>query len=112
MHLFEYQELKKDKLITLDKTSQSRFFIVEWFRKRGITIDIAMELGSIEMVKRYVEMDLGFSIVPPFYLTENKYQRGSYETHSYTFFILNIFLFDYGFRKTSRKFKRSDGKSF
>jgi len=58
------KELKKDKLITLDKTSQSRFFIVEWFRKRGITIDIAMELGSIEMVKRYVEMDLGFSIVP------------------------------------------------
>lgn len=58
------KKLKNDKLITLDKTSQSRFFIVEWFRKKGITIDIAMELGSIEMVKRYVEMDLGFSIVP------------------------------------------------
>ena len=58
------EELKNEKLITLDKMSQSRFFIVDWFKKRGININVAMELGSIEMVKRYIEIGMGFSIVP------------------------------------------------
>ena len=70
--LFEFQSTD---LITLDKQSQSRYFIVDWFKKRGIDIHVAMELGSIEMVKRYVELGLGFSIVPEFSI-QNELKEG------------------------------------
>lgn len=53
-------------LVTLDESSQSRFFILDWFKKRSIPVKIGMELASIEMVKKYVELDYGFSIVPEF----------------------------------------------
>jgi LysR family transcriptional regulator, transcriptional activator of the cysJI operon len=60
------KEFKKLPFITLDKLSQSRYFLVEWFEKLNINIRISMELGSIEMVKKYVELGFGFSIVPEF----------------------------------------------
>lgn len=60
------KELAKHPFITLDALSQSRYFLVEWFRNLGLEIKISMELGSIEMVKKYVELGFGFSIVPEF----------------------------------------------
>lgn len=60
------KDLENNNLITLDEESQSRYFILDWFKKRKININIAMELASIEMVKKYVELDYGFSIVPEF----------------------------------------------
>jgi DNA-binding transcriptional LysR family regulator len=64
------EDLKNMPFITLDKMSQSRFFITDWFKKAGIDIKIAMELGSIEMVKKYVATDFGFSIVPKISIEE------------------------------------------
>ena len=60
------KDLKKYPFITLDSLSQSRYFLVDWFKRLGINIKISMELGSIEMVKKYVELGFGFSIVPEF----------------------------------------------
>jgi DNA-binding transcriptional LysR family regulator len=60
------EQFRGHALITLDAASQSRHFIVDWFKKRDIEIDIRMELASIEMIKRYVELDYGFTIIPRF----------------------------------------------
>ena len=51
-------------LILLDRLSQSRFIIEEWFTLRGIKLNMLMEMGSIEMIKTYVVKDFGAAIVP------------------------------------------------
>ncbi|MCB0278749.1 MAG: LysR family transcriptional regulator [Calditrichaeota bacterium] len=59
-----------EPLIVLDTLSQSRFYIMNWFKDNGYDLKIAMELGSIEMVKKYVEYEFGFSIVPKLSIVE------------------------------------------
>ena len=54
----------------LDTLSQSRYYIENWFKENGFELKIAMELGSIEMVKKYVEFGFGFSIIPKLSIEE------------------------------------------
>lgn len=59
-----FQELTAYPWLLLDHGSNTRAFIDECFQKIGRIPKIALELGSIEVVKRLVELDFGISIVP------------------------------------------------
>lgn len=51
-------------LLVLDRGSQSRALLDEVLRRAGVTPAIAMELGSIEIIKRFVEIGFGVALVP------------------------------------------------
>jgi len=51
-------------LILLDRGATTRAFIDACMNAAGLKPRIAMELGSIEVIKRMVELDFGVSIVP------------------------------------------------
>jgi DNA-binding transcriptional LysR family regulator len=52
-------------LLLLDRGS-SRALLDTMFREMHLTPEIVIELGSVEVIKRYVEIDLGLSIIPKF----------------------------------------------
>ena len=58
------KDLEGYPLLLLDKGSNTRTFIDEQLRKAEVAPTIAMELGSIEVIKRLVQLDFGVSIVP------------------------------------------------
>jgi DNA-binding transcriptional LysR family regulator len=58
------EQLARHPLLLLDRGSRSRSFVDECFAQRGIEPQISMELASIEVIKRLVELGLGVSIVP------------------------------------------------
>jgi len=58
------KDLNDLPLILLDRLSQSRFIIEEWYADSGIKLNMLMEMGSIEMIKTYVVKDFGAAIVP------------------------------------------------
>lgn len=51
-------------LLLLDRGSSTRGFIDRQLRAAGLAPNVAMELGSIEVIKKLVELDFGVSIVP------------------------------------------------
>lgn len=57
------EEMTKYPLICTDRNTTSRHFIEGFFVKKGLTIDPAFELGSMEMVLPYTEHNLGIGIV-------------------------------------------------
>ena len=57
-------ELLRYPLILLDRGSNTRSFIDRTIEAAGLTPNVAMEVGSIEVIKRLVELDFGVSIVP------------------------------------------------
>ena len=59
-HLVEYP------LLLLDKGSVSRTLLDQMLAKSGLLPKTVMEVGSIEVIKRYVEIGLGVSIIPRF----------------------------------------------
>lgn len=64
-----YTDLRPDALHTLpliafESGSGTRALIDGWFEASGLTIAPAMQLGSIEAIKRMVRSGLGYSIVP------------------------------------------------
>ena len=64
-----FTDLRPDALHTLpliafESGSGTRALIDGWFEASGLTIAPAMQLGSIEAIKRMVRSGLGFSIVP------------------------------------------------
>ena len=58
------KELLGYPLILLDRGSNTRSFIDRTMETEGLTPTIAMEVGSIEVIKKLVELDFGISIVP------------------------------------------------
>jgi DNA-binding transcriptional LysR family regulator len=58
------EHLAEHPMLLLDRGSRSRSFIDERFARAGVEPRIAMELASIEVIKRLVELGLGVSIVP------------------------------------------------
>ncbi len=56
--------LSDDPLLALEEGSTSRSLMDRVFLEAGMHPRIAMELGSIEVIKKYVEIDLGIAIVP------------------------------------------------
>jgi DNA-binding transcriptional LysR family regulator len=59
-----FTELADHPLLLLDIGSNTRAYIDQRFQKAGVTPKIAMELGSIEVIKKLVALDFGVSIVP------------------------------------------------
>lgn len=53
-------------LLLLDKGSNSRRQLDQMLARAGLIPKVVMELGSIEVIKRYVEINLGVSIIPGF----------------------------------------------
>ncbi|RTN25445.1 LysR family transcriptional regulator [Enterobacter quasimori] len=56
--------LHTQPLIAFESGSGTRALIDGWFEASGLTIAPAMQLGSIEAIKRMVRSGLGYSIVP------------------------------------------------
>jgi len=59
-----FADLLAHPLLLLDRGSNTRRFIDGKLAETGLVPDVAMELGSIEVIKKMVEMDFGVSIVP------------------------------------------------
>jgi DNA-binding transcriptional LysR family regulator len=51
-------------LLALSPGSSSRQFLDMAFQRAGVPMQVAMNLGSIEVIKRFVESGLGIAIVP------------------------------------------------
>jgi len=64
------EHLADHPMLLLDRGSRSRSFIDERFARAGVQPRIAMELASIEVIKRLVELGLGVSIVPAIAVVE------------------------------------------
>ena len=62
-------DLVQYPLLLLEQGSTSRMLLDETFGNLGAALQ-TIDLGSIEVVKRYVEIDLGISIVPALAVTE------------------------------------------
>jgi DNA-binding transcriptional LysR family regulator len=56
--------VSEEPLLALEKGSTSRSLTDRIFLEAGIHPRIAMELGSIEVIKKFVEIGLGIAIVP------------------------------------------------
>ena len=55
--------LAEEQLLLLERGTTSRAFLDQLFLQVGV-VPQAMELGSIEVLKRYAELNLGIAIVP------------------------------------------------
>lgn len=71
-----FAELVKHPLLLLDRGSNTRTYIDQRLDETGLKPRIAMELGSIEVIKRLVQLDFGVSIVPRISLGE-ELEKGS-----------------------------------
>ena len=59
-----FKDLEPHPLLLLDRGSNTRTYIDQALADAGIKPKIAMELGSIEVIKRLVQLKFGISIVP------------------------------------------------
>ena len=67
-----FSDLKPFPLLLLDHGSNTRNFIDEKLRASGLDPNILMELGSIEVIKKMVQMGFGVSIVPKISIQEEE----------------------------------------
>lgn len=58
------KDLEQYPLILLDRNCSSRRLIDDLCQQAKVHLDVAMELSSIELIKRFVRIDAGLSIVP------------------------------------------------
>ena len=58
------KDLANERVLALERGSTSRSLADRIFLQAGLQPRIVMELGSIEVIKRYVEIGLGIAIVP------------------------------------------------
>jgi DNA-binding transcriptional LysR family regulator len=61
-------------LLALSPGSTSRQLLDQAFQHAGVPMQVAMNLGSMEVIKRFVEIGLGVSIVPRVAVTEEVQQ--------------------------------------
>jgi DNA-binding transcriptional LysR family regulator len=59
-----FAELSREPLVLLDQTTASRGSIDERFRSEGVRPLVAMEMSSVEVIKRLVELGFGMSVIP------------------------------------------------
>jgi len=60
----ELGDLGRHPLLMLEEGSTSRRLVDRMLAEAGIVPNVAMELGSIEVIKRFVEIGLGIALVP------------------------------------------------
>jgi len=58
------KDLEQYPLILLDRHCASRRLIDDYCEKLRVRLNVAMELSSIEVIKRFVRIDAGLSIAP------------------------------------------------
>jgi DNA-binding transcriptional LysR family regulator len=71
-----FSELVNYPLLLLDRGSNTRTYIDQRLNETGLKPKITMELGSIEVIKKLVQLDFGLSIVPRISLRE-ELEKGS-----------------------------------
>ncbi|MFZ5441050.1 MAG: LysR family transcriptional regulator [Myxococcota bacterium] len=57
-------ELARHPLVLLDRTTASRAWLERLFAAHHVAPRVAMEMSSLEVLKRLVELDFGVSVVP------------------------------------------------
>jgi DNA-binding transcriptional LysR family regulator len=65
-HSVTLADIAQYPLLLLDKGSHSRGLLDQLLARAGLMPKVVMELGSVEVIKRFVEIDLGVSIIPGF----------------------------------------------
>ncbi len=58
------RDLERENFILSPESALTRRFIAEQFRKKDISLNVKYEFGNIEIIKRFVEKNLGVSILP------------------------------------------------
>jgi DNA-binding transcriptional LysR family regulator len=58
------QEVAHYPLLALERGSTSRQLLDQTFAQAGLSLEVAMNLGGIEVIKRFVEIGLGIAVVP------------------------------------------------
>ncbi len=58
------KQLAEYPFLALERGSTSRQLLDEVFQQQGLTLQVEMTLGGIEIIKRYVEIGLGIALVP------------------------------------------------
>lgn len=59
-------ELARFPLVLLDQTTASRAWLERHFAQAQLSPQVVMEMSSLEVLKRLVELDFGVSVVPAF----------------------------------------------
>ncbi len=62
-HPYTYQQISKENLILLEKSSNSRNYIDQYFASHGIILHPEMELGAHELLLEFAKEGLGISCV-------------------------------------------------
>ena len=58
------KQVAEHPFLALERGSTSRQLLDELFRQEGLELQVEMNLGGIEILKRYVEIGLGIALVP------------------------------------------------
>ena len=58
------KQIAEHPFLALERGSTSRQLLDELFRQEGLELQVEMNLGGIEILKRYVEIGLGIALVP------------------------------------------------
>lgn len=61
-----FARLSQEPLVLLDRTTASRALLDAQFRALGLPMRVVMEMSSVEVLKRLVELGFGLSVVPAF----------------------------------------------
>jgi LysR family cys regulon transcriptional activator len=62
----ELDALAGEPLVLLDRSTAGRALLDREFEARGLAPKIVMEMSSVEVLKRLVELGFGLSVVPAF----------------------------------------------
>lgn len=58
------KQIAEHPFLALERGSTSRQLLDEVFQREGLELQVEMNLGGIEIIKRYVEIGLGVALVP------------------------------------------------
>jgi DNA-binding transcriptional LysR family regulator len=68
------EEMASQPFILSQRRSASARLVESFFRRLGVSAPIVMEVGSIEAVKEFVQLDLGVAVLPP-WVAERELRR-------------------------------------
>jgi DNA-binding transcriptional LysR family regulator len=68
--------LAKEPLLLLDRSTSSRHYLEAAFSRASLRPKVLMEMSSVEVLKRLVELEFGLSIVPAMSV-ESETSRGA-----------------------------------
>ena len=69
------EEMATQPFILSQRHSASGRLVSSLFRRLGVTAPVVMEVGSIEAIKEFVQLDLGVAMLPP-WVAERELRRG------------------------------------